>query len=268
MRSIRVRGLARVVVALSLFALLLGAGDSSDPQTHDNRNPRPAESLPLLAPGDDLPVSRANPVAGDIETVDTFEAAGVSNVRHVVEINAHTKVAFLVSGDLVDDLAPRLAIDSEGHSWTVWWRDLETDRVLFRHLDRDCCWSRMRNLSGDLQDARHPEITIFRDRPWVSYEATDASGASIHVGVIHDEPDPFGLTAIASTGYDGHLDSLIESAGDHLWVSWLDAEHVLAWSVYDPEEDRWSDPESRSFAGSSIVQARDELQERITGGTD
>ena len=257
----------RSLLILACCCGLLGAaGGGDDLSTQDNRNPKPTESSPFLAPIDDLPVSRANPVAGDIETVDTYESRGFRNVRHVVELNPHTTMTFLVSGDLVDDLAPRLGINSEGLSWTIWWRDLESDQVLYRRLDRNCCWSRIRRLSGDLEDARNPEIAVFGDAPWVSYETTDPSGTSIHVGVIHDEPDPFGLSSIATTGYDGNLDSLIETDTEHLWLSWLVGDQVLAWSAYDPALDLWSEPQTLAFAGSSIVEARDELQSIVTGG--
>lgn len=215
----------------------------------------------------DPPDSRVNPATGAIETTDSTWSGSDFNVRHVVNAGGgQNLIVTVLTTDAHDDLGPRLAIDSRtGDSWVAWWRDTDTDHVLVRkRLQVSASWTSERLMSVATTGGRHPSIAFDGSKAWLAYES-DASGGAheIVVGVIEDDPAPFGRVVLATTSYSGSPDALVLAETGHLWVSWIDAGSQVGWSRYDAAAATWGAPAFEPYGSDSVAAARSRIRATV-----
>ncbi len=216
----------------------------------------------------DPPDSVVRPETGNIETVDAVWNGSDYEIRHVTDPGKGQPLkTFVLTSTADDDLDPRIAIAS-GLTWTAWWREGAPDQVLIRKSnDMSITWGAARLVSESNEGSRHPQLAHDGTDVWVVYESDDATGTSISVRMIVDEPDPIGIRHIVeTTDYAGDIDVGIESESGNLWVTWVDSGVDVGWSVYDSVSDSWGIPDFESYSQDDVESARERIRDLIVGG--
>jgi hypothetical protein len=216
----------------------------------------------------DPPDSKVNPASGKIETVDALVSESDLLVRHIIDHGQGEpqEVTYLTNNS-VDDLSPKLEINASGDSWVVWWRDAATDQIFYRKRDYSSGnWSSEVALSDSTESSRNPEIVNDGTDAWVAFEFDDIGGTTIVVGIIKDEPDPFGnRTSLGTTTYSGSLDTLIHYKSGNLWVTWIDSADEVGWSQYDYANETWSTVNYESYGDDTVPAARARIRTEVLG---
>jgi hypothetical protein len=183
----------------------------------------------------------------------------------VTHLGNRGRDVFDVSEHQLDDNGPRLAIADDGDTWVVWWRNSELDEVLIRKRDYSSGeWLDEQLVSSRGDSARNPEIAWDGSNPWVVYESDAATGTSIIVSDIHDDPNPVGSAVVLSTtGHGGDLDSLIHHESGHLWVTWIDDAAYVGWCEYDPQTELWSSPQFEEYGSGGVEAARAQIRDNV-----
>jgi hypothetical protein len=220
---------------------------------------------PSLA--EDPPDSDVNPQTGSIETVDSVESTGQSDVRHAVDPGqGGPRVLEILTTSTLDDLSPRIAIDTDGDSWVVWWREGTTDEVLYRVRDLGTgTWSAEQTISDTEDDSRNPEIALDDTSVWVVFEARHSGGTDLVVtsGGM-DDPSPFpGLTVLGTSALSSGVDVLLHSESGHLWVSWIDDGDDVGWREYDYASESWLSAAYESYAQDDVSSARERIRDSV-----
>jgi hypothetical protein len=214
----------------------------------------------------DPPDSKLNPMSGLIETTDSVWQVDNHNVRHVINLGGGYKTrTHMVTLGPLNDHGPRLAIEDDGDSFVVWWREGEVDQVMLRIRSyADDVWSTEKLVSESDENSRNPEITYDGANPWIVHEFDDTEGRSVSVRAINDGPNPFGIRAIVSTtDYPGDLDTMIHAESGHLWVSWIDSTTEVGWSEYDYGSESWGVESYEWYADDSVESARARIRSAV-----
>lgn len=214
---------------------------------------------------DELPDSEVNPVSGAIESVESLTAGGVTNIRHSIDPGQGApSVSILLSNQSAPDRSPRIAIRSDGVPGVVWWRDDTSGTVLLR-TRADGTWDDPIEVSGSGDDARDPEIVAVGTSLWVAFEVDlPGGGTAVEVRRVQEDPNPIVMIR-SPVEYAGDLDTLIHFALGELWVTWVESDDEVGWSVYDATSDTWSMPSYESYAADSVEDARDRIRAEVTG---
>jgi hypothetical protein len=213
----------------------------------------------------DPPDATLNPQSGQIEITGSVTLFGDDEIRHVVR-GPEPAVTFL-TGNSIDDLSPKIAVAPNGNTFVVWWADETTDEVLLRRFDyTEQSWSSATVLSDSGDGSRNPAIVHDGTDTWVAFEHDLAGATGIKLGVIVDEPEPFGVFAsIASTVYSGDLDLRVHSESGELWVTWVDSSDEVGWCVYDAGSGGWSVADYESYAQDDVPTARGRIRTDVVG---
>jgi hypothetical protein len=220
--------------------------------------------LAVPASAADPPDSKLNPQSASIEIAAPVWSGGNYDVHHVINHGIGVPQVSVVSSDPRDDRGPRIAVSGSGDTWVVWWRDEPVDRVVARRRTYgNGSWSAERVLSDPGTGSRHPSIVHDGTSAWVAFEFDADQGAGVGVNVITDEPDPIpDCTLLGISSYAGARDVLIQAAGGQLWVSWIDAPAVVAWSEYDRPSGVWS-VVGYETAADGVAAARYRIRNRV-----
>jgi hypothetical protein len=220
-----------------------------------------------IAVASDPPDSELNPVSGFIETVDSVWQESSYDVRHTTNQGpGQPTLVFMVDEDESDDLAPRVAIASNGNTWVTWWRDAATDQVLIRKRTYSPrAWSTETLVSDPGESSRNPEVVHDGSEAFVAYEFSASVGTSIAVSRIKEDPEPFGRSVLATTSFTGDVDVLIHTDSGHLWVTWVDSATYVGWSEYAYGTGSWGSALYESYAADSIAAARDRIRAEVLG---
>jgi hypothetical protein len=218
-----------------------------------------------FVPAVDPPDAEVNPKSGLVEVCDSFLGTGVYRVRHTIKEAQGGTEEVVLSDGTADDIGPRIAIQPEGHSWVVWWRDAATDSILYRIKDYETgTWSSAALVSAAGQSSRNPEIVHASPKTFVAYEASAGSATAIAVAITDDGAEPFPQADIlATTTFAGDEDVHIDAESGHVWVTWVHSASDVGWSEYDPQTDSWGSPQWESYESSSVKEAREEIREIV-----
>ena len=225
----------------------------------------------LPVAGEEPPDSQVNPLNCEIHTVSTApnpERRNDVNVEFTIDPGPGVaRLTVQLTSNPRNDLAPKIAIASNGINWVVWWRDTSTDRVLIRernYLTEN--WSEEITLSEPDEDSRNPEIIFDGANPWVVFEIErQIRGTSIAVveicTIIHDAPEPVGHRHIVDeTDWDGEVDARVHYEEGRLWITWIHDNSLMGWSVYDYEDMTWSVSAFIHYNECGIDEAREWIQ--------
>jgi len=206
-----------------------------------------------------------NPVTGYVESVDIDAASGF-RVRHVVDrgqggLGTNTTISSPSANN------PRIAIESTGNTWVVWWKAGVTPEVYLRVRDLGTgTWNAETRISNALETSRCPEIVHDGGTAWVVFEVEIGTSSVVKVTGISDGPEPIGgPLAVASTAHAADLDVLAHSVSGHVWITWVDSETHVGWSEYDHVAETWDVPHFESYVGTSVAAARSAIEEAVLG---
>jgi hypothetical protein len=214
--------------------------------------------------GVDPPDLEMNGLTGLVETVDATWSGSNFNVRYSV-MNASgslTSSVFLTSNS-ADDLDPRIAINTGGNAYVVWWRDTATDKIFFRRRTLATgTWATEQPVGLSTESNSRPRIAIAAEVPWVAYQIQGARTRSIGAQIIDDTPEPF-RSILGTTSFGGDLDVQISSVAGHLWVTWIDTYQRVGYAEYAFDKRIWLAPGYESFSSDSIAEARSRIESSI-----
>ncbi len=220
-----------------------------------------------MSTAEDLPSVQVNPVSGSLEIVDEEWSGTHFNIRHVEDPGGGAPLQVsLLSASSDDDRGGRLAILSHGESWATWWRDGTIPRVVYRRrVTSTGSWQSEEVISDPLVPSRNPSIAVDGSYVWIAWEAEVGTSRQILVrrgdgGVPW--PDSH---LIGSTSFTGALDSMLHTSGGELWVSWVDTNQRVGWSVFDRASSTWTAPLHESYALDSVQAARARIESQVTG---
>jgi hypothetical protein len=208
----------------------------------------------------DAPDSQLDTATGLIHTLDSVPSGSDQVIRHTVDPGVgQPTVTEITSGHA--DHSPHLAIDGAGVLHAVWQRDLAADQIRAVAVDRNGTAGTERLLSDTGEDSRNPDIALFGSLPCVAYEIHGGAAVTLAVQTILDDPDPIGpRIVVGTTSFTGDADLRIHTAEGHLWVTWMDAENSLGFSVHDAGTESWTSPQLREVVDGDVAAARKDLQ--------
>lgn len=209
----------------------------------------------------DPPDSEINEVSGNIEIVDAVSVPSGYRIRHIInDGDGEPPAVFFLTPGSFDEGSPRIEVDSNGNTWVTWWRDGQHDEVLVRKKSLSTgIWSDEQVISATNEESRNPEIVDDGVHVWVAYEIIQPTGTIIAVGVINDEPDPFG-SHIASTPNTGVVDLMIHHESQQLWVTWIDGASHVGWCERDSTSGEWGTVNLESYASDDVSAARQRIK--------
>ena len=212
----------------------------------------------VFAQSVDPPDAKINPVSLEIEIADPVWSETNFDIRYVVNPGRNA-TTFDLAVHPADDLRPRLAIGPNGDAWVVWWRDLATPQILLRTHDyASDTWS-VEAVAG--LPGRNPDIAFDGTRAWIAYEATDSAGTVVTLDALDDTPDPVSLTSsVATTTYQGQMDLQLHVKAGRLWVTWIDSDSEIGWSLYDAATEFWGLPGYENYASQGSKQALSQIE--------
>jgi hypothetical protein len=220
----------------------------------------------------DLPDSTLNPQDGRIQIVDLVRKTDNWDVRFVARPALGSSAAepevSMVSSHAFDDLGPRIAVEADGDTWVVWWREGTVRQVVARkRAYSGGVWSSEEIVSDPEEASANPSIVSDGEVIFVAFEIEDGSATGIAVNVINDEPDPIGIREVlTSTGHGGEIDVRAHATGGKIWVTWVDDETTVGWSLYDKASGEWSGVGYEPCAGDDVDSARERIQADVLGG--
>lgn len=187
------------------------------------------------------PDSEYNPAAMVIESVDAAYGTSSLDIRHTADPGpGSASRSVLLTTHPLDDVDPRLALDSNGGAWVVWWRDGSLDEVLIkRRLPRGTSWSAEIRVSEDTEQSRDPAIAHDGARAWVVYVIKNSESYAVAVR-SGDGSVPWPTRTILHTSYTGtDLDPQVHNTKGNLWVTWAESPTLLGWREYDYASQTW-----------------------------
>ena len=195
----------------------------------------------------DPPDSEINPQTGLIETVTTVW----NGSNHDVALTIDRDELPPISGEIVtgpaEDIDPRIAIDASGAATVVWTRDGSVGEIRARRRT-SAGWGSEQLVSDASEDSRNPEIVVDGSVARVVYEIDDSTAKSVAVGVIGDEPDPFGQrTIVATDAWTEDLDARIHARAGHVWITWVHDSSLVGWSELKGDGS-WSAADYRGYS--------------------
>ena len=212
------------------------------------------------------PDSELNLVTGYIESVDAPADTG-SLVRHVEDAGqGGSRTVTTISSQAAR--GPRIAVQVDGDTWTVWWQDLAVDEVRFTVRDlASGSWSTEKLVSDPTEDSRYPKIVHADDdsTAWIAYQIASGSETQVAAVGISDSPEPFGRTVIATTTATGMLDLEVHAEQGNAWVTWVDTQNEVGWSAWDAASGSWGLAAYESYAGSDVATARATIRATVLG---
>lgn len=207
----------------------------------------------------DPPDSTIHPLDNSILTVDSYDEDDYE-IRFVERKGDDCKVTIL-SANTSADLSPRVAITTNGDTYVVWWRDLDTDLVLYRRLDYSTGTWTEEIVTGDQSvPSRNPEAVSDGETIWIAYEEHGAADPRVVTHGLRDGPEPFGITFVT---HGNDIDTNIHYESNHLWVTWIDSINYVGYSEYDYSAGTWGGVELASFAADTPADARERIRETI-----
>ena len=162
------------------------------------------------------PDAEVNPITGSIESVESLDVGGGTDIRHVLDRGPGApRIESRLTNDAALDHSPRIAIRSDGLSGVTWWREGSTGVVyLKKRSPTSGIWTEQTPISASGEDARDPEIVADGTALWIVYEIDLAGGGTdISVRGVLDDPEPI-PTLIATVTAGGDRDSLIHFEAD------------------------------------------------------
>ena len=192
------------------------------------------------------------------------------DIRHVVDHGRDRarEVITLTSGP-EDDLAPRIAIKSDGSAKVVWWRDKDTDEVLYVARTGGE-WSSEQRVSNPGEDSRNPEVVIEGSTTWIAYEIHSGVSTWIAAVGITDGPEPFpsGRAVLGATAFAGDMNVLVHSGSGRVWVTWVDSLTAVGWAQYNAAASTWSPADYEPVLADDVEAARSRIRARVTGALE
>jgi hypothetical protein len=212
----------------------------------------------------DPPDSQVDPETGLIHTVDSAASGGHDVIRHIVDAGQGPAVSGEISGGNAD-FSPHLAIDDDSDVHVAWQRDLTLDQIRVVVVRPNGTLGTERLASDPDEDSRNPDLVLF-GIPYLVYEIHGGDGVAVAAQPVLDEPDPLGArTLLGTSGFSGDVDARIHAAGGHLWATWVDATDSLGFSVFDPAEQKWSDPQFEDVVDENFQAAREAVEAAVSG---
>jgi len=216
----------------------------------------------------DPPDAEVNPKNGYIETTDATWETSQYDIRHVSDPGGGLgRDLSSVSTDPLDDMAPRLAISSDGDTWVTWYRDGTVDKVYVRKRTYPGgSWDDELLVSEKTENSRRPEIVHDGTNAWVAFEFEETGGTGIGVNAVIDDPNPIGVRiSLGTTSYTGDVAVLMHTESGNLWVTWVDSVNEVGWSEYDYGTQTWGLADYESYATDTVDDARGRIRSAVTG---
>lgn len=219
----------------------------------------------FMALASEVPDSDYNPVTGNIEIVESIDVSGNNDIRHVTDLPQGGSVVAFLTTSPEDEFGARIAISTAGEVFVVYWRDLAVPEVLLRSFDPVAgSWSG-EELVTRPEGGKEPSIVHDGIDFWAAYSRDTSGARSIDVGVIDEDPDPFGLQSVGTTQYTGNAQPDLASEAGALWVTWLASADELAWAEYDFTTETWSSVSLEDFSSDDITAARERVRDQVLG---
>ena len=241
----------------------------------------PLASVALIAGGvcfaqEPIPQDTAlNPETLHIEAVYTIDGTDGGDIRHIEEVSDHEHLITVISEALADETEPRIDIGDGGNTFITWWSSDGAigDQIQIARRTSPVGPFLIDALDADPDDdARsHPEVAVNDTVAWIAYEAERDGESWIVAGSIQDKPDPFFLDSLfeQETDYAGDRELLVEAADGEVWISWVESDIALMWTVWDETAGAWDVPRYFLYGimGMSVEDARDCIAGFVQGET-
>ena len=241
----------------SLGFLFASGGDDPDPWPHRWDIIRTHVDPGLIlnaygdANGDGAPAFGMNPVTGAPEVVWSWWDGNDHEIAlsRWQETGGWSEWEILTDND-VDDLDPSISIDELGTRRVSWWRAGAPDQVWFTEQSAGTDgWSGEERVTVVVEAGLRPSVIEESGVVRVAYQRQAASATEI---VVSTRQGGWHATVVASTSYagpegDGDIDVQIHTRDGRIWIDWVDSGGFLAFSVFDPQTDTWSIPDTESY---------------------
>ena len=158
------------------------------------------------------------------------------------------RIEFITSST-VDDVDPRLYVDSHNYLHVTWWEDDPASRVMVA--------SRSGNGWGapiHVDSGRRPSVAMWDGALVVAYERDNAHAAGqeiVFARSLMGTYGPFVSKVVAVTTRTERLDPIVHVRSGVLWIDWKDADNVIAVSLY--QDDEWKMRMGKAWTDSSWV---------------
>ena len=170
----------------------------------------------------------------------------------------------IVAGSPGDELDPTLALDpTDGSIHLVYWIDDGLQRVVHRQAPADLSsWSPEAPVSQIGHAAVRPSAAFHEGALRVIYEVHDLGQGTTPRQIVLATHDGQGFTyeILATTQHAASNWPGVHTAGDRMWVDWIDADNEVAWTrqatdgSWDPiEVEYFATPEQRDFHVRGLV---------------
>lgn len=222
-----------------------------------------AAAAPLTV---DPPDIQLNMATGLIDTVDAAWSGSNFNVRFTeVTVAGQQSSSFLLTSNAANDLDPRIACNENGDLVVVWWRDLNTDTLIYRKRSLlSGAWSLEKPLGMGNESSSHPRVLYAGAKAWVAYQFQKNGSRAVGAQIIDDDAEPT-RSIVATTTNSGDLDIQINYEAGHLWITWIDSATRVGYSEYNQTTHLWPPVAVESYASDSVAAARDRIRSRILG---
>ncbi len=171
------------------------------------------------------------------------------------------KIEFVTSST-VDEVDPRLYVDSQNNVYLTWWENDPGSRIMTTKRSKKGWGTPVHVGNG-----RRPSVAIWDGGLVVAYERDKASGSGQEIVFAHHSMDTIGPFVppqiVAATNRTRPLDPIIHVRAGLMWIDWKSGDNVIAVSVYQngawqpPANKAWTD---KSWAGELTVRHLIELE--------
>jgi len=159
------------------------------------------------------------------------------------------KIEFVTSST-VDEVDPRLYVDSYNNVYLTWWEDDPGSRVMAAKRSRNGWGAPFHVGTG-----RRPSVAIWEGGLVVAYERDRASGSGQEIVFAHHSMGTFGSFVrpqiVAVTKRTKPLDPIIHVRAGMMWIDWKSADNVIAATRY--QNGRWKTQMSKTWTDRSWV---------------
>lgn len=153
----------------------------------------------------------------------------------------------LLADTFVDELDPRIFIDTDSTVWVTWWEDGPSSRILVRSRPLGSeSWNEPILVTAS---GRRPSVAVKDGRLLVAYERDISTGGQDIVVASAKQEGGFVYDVVATTARTEPLDVILHSLHGRLWMEWKHDFSMFAYS--ELVGDAWVAPTSRPWVDRS-----------------
>jgi len=175
-----------------------------------------------------------------------------------------------LTDDELDDVDPAVTVTAAGTVRVTWWRTENGHRAVY-YLDLGTRADGPEVVTPLPRSGSRPGLALVDGDVAVAFQHEESAVREVRVAWRSSGWDDELVSATTYSGPagDGDIDVRIHSLAGHVWVDWVDAEGILAWSERDAVSGEWSAPSSEPYSwgatgdGDSEPVARERARARI-----